>query len=102
MGGNWALWDQWRPPPPEPEPFKHYDEYFQGRDKFYASLGQPGFHKAVMERSNPETVAAYNKIVDELNAALPGLIQAEDRDGILALYKKAEALKKKPAETSEE
>lgn len=79
---------------------QHYAEYFLEQDKKYEEVGKPGLFKAVMEGSDPKTVAAFDQLVDEFNGKLSEIMERRDSKEIQAYLKKVEDLKRKPHEIS--
>ncbi len=77
---------------------QHYGEYFFNLDKQYEKAGKPGLFKAVMEGSDPKTVVAFDRLVDEFNGKLPEIMERGNSEEIQTYLKKVEDLKKKPQE----
>lgn len=77
------------------EPVKHYAEYFKDQDKKYEEAGKPGLFKAVMERSNPRTVALFDQLVDDFNTRLPQIIENRDVQTVQEYVGRAYQLKEK-------
>ncbi len=79
-------------------PVQHYGEYFREQDQIYEKIGKPGLFEATMESSNPETVAAFDRLVDEFNANLAQIKERKDSKEVQAFLERVKDLKKKPNE----
>jgi hypothetical protein len=73
--------EQWHEPI---QPFQHYAELVRIRDAQHADL--------VIQLSDPEAVAAYDKLVDEFNAVLPEINRIKDFGTIKNFWEKARKL----------
>ena len=80
----------------ELKPIRHYGEYFTDQDAMYRAKGKPGLFDAVMQRSNPEAVAVFDRLVDEFNADLPRIKQEGDNEAVQAFFRRAAELRDKP------
>lgn len=76
-------------------PVKHYEEYFKEQDEKYADAGKPGLYQAVMDKSDPQTVAAFDRLVDEFNGDLEEIIKNKNTKAVQVYIDKAYLLKKK-------
>lgn len=83
--GNWE----------EIKPVMHYQEFYESQDANYERGGKPGFSAAIMAKSNPTGVAAFDKIVDELNSDLPRIKEQKDKEAIREYIVRAMELNRK-------
>lgn len=83
----------------ELEPTQHYGEYFQDQDKLYSAKGKLGLFDAIMQRSNPEAVAAFDRLVDEFNADLPRIKEQGDNKTVQTFLRRAHELQEKLPDT---
>lgn len=74
------------------KPVRHYAEYFEEQDLMYQKAGKPGLFDAVMKRSNPKAVAAFDQIVDEYNADLARIKSEQDSEAVQRYFKTASEL----------
>lgn len=70
------------------KPVRHYEEYFRGQDLLYQDVGKPGLLEAVMRRSNPKAVAAFDQLVDEFNADLERIKNEKDNGAVQAFFRR--------------
>ncbi len=77
------------------KPVRHYAEYFKEQDLMYQKAGKHGLFDAVMKRSNPKAVAAFDEIVDEYNADLPRIKLEQDKDAVQEYFRRAGELRDK-------
>lgn len=75
-------------------PVEHYGEYFQRKDQQYTEAGKPGLFQGIMEKSNPEGVAEFDKLVDEFNVDLPRIKEERDGEAVQEFFRRAGELTK--------
>ena len=83
------------------KPVRHYADYFRDQGAKYEAAGQPGLFNAVMQKSNLETVVAFDKLVDEFNADLPRIVQSRDNEAVQVFFRRTDELKYKPVDTQD-
>ena len=71
--------------PPNYLPLKHYEEYIRA----HSPQDELDY---VMQLSDPEAVAAYNKFIDELNADLERIIKEKDVTALEAFLERGSTL----------
>lgn len=74
------------------KPVRHYAEYFEEQDFMYQKVGKHGLFDAVMKRSSPKAVAAFDQIVDEYNADLTRIKSEKDNSAVQGYFKRASEL----------
>lgn len=77
------------------KPAPHYRKYFEEQDRVYEAVGKPGLLGAVMEHSNPKAVAAFDRLADEFNSALPQIIAEKDNVTVQLFLSRVNRLKDK-------
>jgi len=84
------------------KPVPHYREYFEKQDRIYEAAGKPGLLSAVMQKSDPRAVAAFDKLTDEFNASLDRIITDEDNDAVQGFLRRVSELRDKLPDDSQE
>lgn len=65
----------------------HYAEYAQREND-----EEPEVYELIIKRSDSESVAAFDKLVDEFNADFPRIIQGKDKEAIQKFVERAKQL----------
>lgn len=58
----------------------------------YQKAGKPGLFDAVMQRSNPKSVAAFDKLVDAFNSDLARIKAEQDNKAVQEYFRRASEL----------
>lgn len=74
---------------------RHYGEYFKDQDAKHKEKGKTGLFEAVMQRSNPATVAVFDQLVDEFNTDLPRIKAEKDNETVQTFFRRAVELREK-------
>lgn len=77
------------------KPVPHYREYFEEQDRVYEAVGKPELLGAVMGQSDPNAVAAFDRLADEFNSALPRIIAEKDNATVQLFLSRVSGLKDK-------
>lgn len=72
----------------ELKPARHYSEYFAEQEAKFKERGK-GLLEATMKLSNPKSVEAFDKLVDEFNEDLPRIIREKDNETVQEFFHRA-------------
>lgn len=80
------------------EPVRDYRTYFEGQDEKYEKKGRPGLLPYVLGKSNPDTVLAFDLLVERFNNDLPQIKKERNTQAIEDYVESYKKLNQPPPE----